>query len=59
MNNLLAAQTGRPLLVYESTQSGQVAYIEAARTALVKKDYNPLRAIIREAPETAKSGPSP
>jgi len=58
MNNLLAVQAGRPLLVYESTAEARDAYIDAARVALTKKDYSLLEAIIRKALESGRSGSS-
>jgi hypothetical protein len=57
MNNLLAAQTGRPLLRYDSTTKGRDAYIDAAKAALLKKDYTPLKTIIRDALERGKLDP--
>ncbi len=48
MSDLLAAQTGRPLLVYDQTESGQKQYIFAASQAFAK-NYEPLRAIIQVA----------
>jgi cell filamentation protein len=59
MNNLLAAQTGRPLLAYDMSSAGQNSYVDAARAALAKQDYKPLETIIRQALETAKSDQSP
>lgn len=59
MNNLLAAQTGRPLLAYDMSSAGQYSYIDAARASLAKQDYKPLEMIIRQALETAKSDRSP
>jgi len=59
MNNLLAAQTGRPLLAYDMSSAGQNSYIDAAGAALAKQDYEPLETIIRQALETAKSDRSP
>ena len=46
--NLLAAQTGRPLLVYDQSDEGQHQYIEAAKAAF-KRDYVPMVEIIRQA----------
>jgi cell filamentation protein len=46
--DLLAAQTGRPLLVYDQSDEAQLQYIEAARAAF-KRDYNQMTAIIRRA----------
>jgi cell filamentation protein len=53
MTNLLAVQTGRLLLVYDSTEKGQQRYIAAA-TAAFRKDYSPMAAVIRLALETAR-----
>jgi cell filamentation protein len=46
--NLLAAQTGRTLLVHEESAEGQRQYVEAARVAF-KRDYAPMIEIIRQA----------
>src|ERR1700759_3580393 len=59
MNNLLAAQTGRPLLAYDMSSDGQNSYSGTAGAALAKQDYKPLETIIRQALETAKSDQSP
>jgi cell filamentation protein len=48
LTNLLATQTGRPFLVYDSTEEGQEKYIEAARAAF-KKSYAPMTEIISQA----------
>lgn len=48
MTDLLAAQTGRPLLAYDQTDQGQKRYIRAANLAF-KRDYAPMTAIIRQA----------
>lgn len=55
MVDLLAAQTGRPLLVYDSSDEGRTRYIAAASAALVKKDYGPMEAVIRQALAAARS----
>jgi cell filamentation protein len=52
MTNLLAVQTGKPLLVYDATEAGQEAYIAAARAAF-KRRHGPMTAVIREALERA------
>jgi len=52
--DLLAAQTGRPLLVYDQSEEEQRQYIEAAKTAF-KRDYAPMTAIIRRALERARN----
>ena len=49
MTNLLAAQTGRPLLNYDSTGTGTIGYIEAAKAAFARRDYGPMTDIIRQA----------
>ena len=46
--NLLAAQTERPLLKYDSSEDGKVAYITAAKRAF-KQDYSLMTEIIRQA----------
>jgi cell filamentation protein len=48
MTDLLAAQTGRPLLNYEKSDGGRDAYIAAANTAFMR-NYEPLTVIIRAA----------
>jgi cell filamentation protein len=48
MTNLLAAQTDRPLLKYETSDEGRDRYIEAAKSAF-RRDYEPMTAIIRQA----------
>lgn len=52
--DLLAAQTGRPLLVYDDSAAGATEYIRAASAALRLMDYAPLEQIIRAALERAK-----
>jgi cell filamentation protein len=54
--NLLAIQTGRPLLVYDSSDEGQEKYIVAA-TAAFKRNYAPMAEIIRQALDNARSSP--
>ncbi|MGA2796870.1 MAG: Fic family protein [Thermoguttaceae bacterium] len=56
LTNLLAAQTGRPLLVYDSTAKGQERYVDAAKAAF-KKQYAPMIALILEALARARQGP--
>jgi cell filamentation protein len=48
LTDLLAAQTGRPLLIYEGSEEGQDRYIAAAKAAF-KKDYAPMAEIISQA----------
>jgi cell filamentation protein len=54
--NLLAVQTDRPLLVYDSSEDGKQRYIAAASAAF-KKDYRPMTAIVRCALGTAREAP--
>ena len=53
--NLLAIQTGRPLLVYDASVAGQEEYIRAAKAAF-KKSYGPMAAIIRQALTRGREG---
>jgi cell filamentation protein len=46
--DLLAAQTGRPLLAYDQTEAAAKEYIEAAKAAF-RRQYGPLTEIIRQA----------
>ena len=48
MTDLLAAQTNRPLLAYDQSEAGQGQYVRAALAAF-KKDYAPMREVIRSA----------
>ena len=54
MTNLLAVQTGRPLLVYDASEEGQERYMAAAKDAF-RKDYRPMVAIICAALQTART----
>ena len=56
VNDLLAAQTGRPLLVYDQTDAGRDEYINAAQAALGMQDYVPMQKIIRVALQAALQG---
>ena len=56
VNDLLAAQTNRPLLVYDQSGAGRDEYIDAAKAALGKKDYAPMQKIIRAALRAAFQG---
>jgi cell filamentation protein len=56
LTDLLAVQTGRPLLIYDQSEAGQEAYISAAQAAF-KRDYAPMVTIIRQALERAQTGP--
>jgi cell filamentation protein len=46
MTDLLAAQTGRPLLVYDDSDAGRDTYIFAASEAF-KMNYQPMTKVIR------------
>jgi len=46
MSDIMAVQSGRPMLVYDSTEHGAEQYIEAAKAALLSKDYRPMIIII-------------
>lgn len=48
LTDLLAAQTGRPLLLYDQSEPGQEQYIVAASQAF-GKNYRPMQDIIRAA----------
>jgi hypothetical protein len=48
LTDLLATQTGRPLLIYDASEEGQNRYIAAATTAF-KKDYAPMAELISQA----------
>jgi cell filamentation protein len=48
LTDLLAVQTGRPLLAYDNSARGVDAYIEAAKQAF-KRDYGPLATLIAAA----------
>lgn len=52
--DLLAVQTGRPLLVYDDSDAGANDYIGAASAALRRMDHAPFARIIREALERAQ-----
>ena len=53
--DLLAAQTGPPLLAYDRSDDGQRQYIEATRAAF-KRDYAPMIEIIRRASGKPRGG---
>jgi cell filamentation protein len=46
LTNLLAAQSGRPLLRYDQSDEGTLRYIAAAKAAF-KKDYTRMEEVIR------------
>ncbi|MFH1300058.1 MAG: Fic family protein [Planctomycetota bacterium] len=49
MTDLLAIQSNRPLLAYDQSEKGMEQYIEAAKAALIRKDYQPMIVIIEQA----------
>ena len=53
VNDLLATQTGRPLLVYDQSVSGVATYIDAAKAALGNQDYQPTQSVIWPALQAA------
>lgn len=55
MTDLLAAQTGRPLLVYDASEEGRERYIAVAQAALTR-DYGPMEDLIRQALAAARGG---
>lgn len=55
VTNLLAAQTGRPLLIYDSTNTGTDRYIAAAKAAFARKNYEPMTGIIRQALQDSRT----
>lgn len=55
LTDLLATQTGRPLLIYDGSEAGQNRYIAAAKAAF-RKDYAPMAEIISQALARARSG---
>jgi len=56
VTDLLAAQTGRPLLQYDQSEPGRDRYILAASQAF-KRNYRPMEEIIRQALAAAMQGP--
>jgi cell filamentation protein len=57
VTDLLAAQSDRPPLSYDKTDTGRNAYIAAASQAF-SRNYAPLEAIIRRALESARGEPA-
>jgi cell filamentation protein len=57
LTDLLAAQTGRPLLRYDQTDAGREQYILAASQAF-RRNYAPMVEIIRQALSAATQGSS-
>lgn len=49
LTDLLAAQCGKPLLLYDASEKGKEQYLLAAKAALLKKDYRPIVNVVREA----------
>jgi len=56
LTDLLAAQTGRPLLAYDQSEAGRERYILGASQAF-RRDYSLLEEIIRQALVAAEQGP--
>ena len=54
--DLLAAQTGRPLLAYDQSEAGRQDYLTAA-TAAFKRDYAPMIDVIRGAVARGRNPP--
>lgn len=52
--NLLAVQTGRPLLAYDKTADGREAYIQANKLVVYRQDYSALAALISDALDRAQ-----
>ena len=57
LTDLLAAQTGRPLLAYDQSDAGRDRYIAAAGHAF-RRDYRMLEAIIRQGLAAGEQGPA-
>jgi len=57
VTDLLAAQTGRPLLVYDQTEAGREAYIIGASQSF-RRNYRPLELVIRKALAEGRRAPS-
>ena len=55
LTDLLAAQTGRPLLLYDMRDEGRQEYIESAKAAMAGKDYRPMVTVIRRALNEAQN----
>ncbi|MEP3479747.1 MAG: Fic family protein [Fuerstiella sp.] len=53
VNDLLAAQTNRPMLKYDQSDAGRDEYINAAKAAMAAQDYRPMQSIIRTALQQA------
>jgi fido (protein-threonine AMPylation protein) len=53
LTDLLAAQTGRPLLAYDNSSRGANAYVAAAKKAF-KRDRTALTTLIAEALERSR-----
>jgi cell filamentation protein len=56
VTDVVAAQTGRPLLRYDQSAKGAETYVDAAKAALLAKDYRPMVEIIRDALAAARNG---
>lgn len=49
LTDLLAVQTGRPMLLYDDSEAGKQRYIDAAKAVLLRKDCEPMTDVIRDA----------
>jgi cell filamentation protein len=56
LTDLVAVQTGRPLLVYDQSEKGRESYIVAASQAF-KRNYAPMEEVIRQALQAARKPP--
>lgn len=54
--DLLAMQTGRPMLAYDLSEEGQRQYIDAAKVAF-RREYAPMTKIIRRALKESRNQP--
>ncbi len=59
MTDLIAIQTRRPMLIYDTTETGRQRYIDAAKWALARKEYRPMTDLIREALHAARTQNEP
>ncbi|MAT14279.1 MAG: hypothetical protein CMJ46_03315 [Planctomyces sp.] len=54
VSDIMASQTDRPILFYDSSPRGSEEYINAAKAALLRKDYSPMTRIIQDALAAAR-----
>lgn len=50
--DILAVQSGRPVLIYDASDTGRLCYIDAAKAAMLQ-NYNPMIAIMTSALKTS------